>query len=82
MVMEGCKGDDVAVEQRRCILMAGHEPLHRISPPAEKTTLDEALHACMGNIGAVPQIHGGGRRLPMSKRGGGEAEATDLGLWR
>ena len=54
MLMEGRKGDDVAVERRRRILTAGHKPLHRIGPPVEKTTLDKALHACMGNIGAVP----------------------------
>ena len=53
-LVEGRKGDDVAVERRRRILTAGHEPLHRIGPPVEKTTLDESLHACMGNIEAVP----------------------------
>ena len=78
--VEGREGDDVAVERHRRILMAGHKPLYRIGPPMKKTTLDEAFHACMGNIGAVPLIHGGWRRLRRSKGGGGEAEAKDLGL--
>ena len=43
-LMEGRKGDDVAVGRRRCILTAGHKPLRRIGPPTEKTMLDEALH--------------------------------------
>ena len=81
-LMEECGGDDVAVERRRCILTAGHEPLGRIGPPMEKTTLDEALHPRMGNIGAVPRIHRGWRWLPRSKGGDGEAEAIDLGLRR
>ena len=53
-LVEGHKGDDVAIGWRRRILMAGHKPLHRIGPPTKKTMLDEALHACMGNIEAVP----------------------------
>ena len=48
VLVKGCKGDDVAVKQRRHILMAGM--IHS----TEKTMLDEALHACMGNIGVVP----------------------------
>ena len=80
VLMEGRKGDDVAIGRCRCILMAGHKPLRHIGPPAEKTTLDKALHACMGNIGVVPRIHGGWRRLRRSKGGGGEAKATYLGL--
>ena len=80
--MEEHQGDDVAVGRRRCLLAAGHKPLRRIGPPTVKTTLDEALHARMGNIRAVPRIHGGWRWLWRSKGGGGEAEATDLGLWR
>ena len=79
-LMEECKGDDVAVGWRQRILTTGHKPLHRIGPLAEKTTLDEALHARMGNIEVVPRIHGGWRWLRKSQGGGGEAEATDLGL--
>ena len=78
-LMEDHEGDDVAVGWRQHILTVGHKPLHHISPPAEKTTLDKALHARMGNIGVVPQIHGGWRRLRRSKGGSGEAEAIDLG---
>ena len=79
-LVKGHKGDDVAVGRRRRILTAEHEPLRRIGPPMEKTTLDEALHVLMGNIRAIPQIHGGWRRLQRSKGGGGEAKAIDLGL--
>ena len=82
MLVEGHEGDDVAIEQRRCILTAEHKPLRCIGPPTEKTMLDEALHTCMGNIGAVPRIHGGWRRLWRSKGGDGEAEARDLKLRR
>ena len=53
-LLEEREGDDVAVGRHRRILTAGHKPLRRIGPPAKKTTLDEALHPCMGNIGAVP----------------------------
>ena len=80
--MEGRERDDVAIGRRWRILMAKLEPLYRISPPIKKTMLDKALHACMGNIGVVPQIHEGWRRLWRSKGGCGEAEATDLGLRR
>ena len=80
--MEGRKGDDIAVEWRRHILTAGHKPLCHIGPPVEKTTLDEALHVRMGNIGVVPRIHGGWRWLWRSKGDGGEAKAIDLGLQR
>ena len=41
-LMEGHEGDDVAIGRCRCILTAGHKPLHRIGPPMEKTTLDGA----------------------------------------
>ena len=54
MLVDGHEGDDVGVGWHWRILMAGHKPLRHISPPTEKTALDEALHACMGNIGAVP----------------------------
>ena len=81
-LVEGPEGDNVAVRWHRRILTAGHKPLRRIGPPIEKTTLDEALHARMGNIEAVPRIHGGWRWLRTSKDGGRVAEATDLGLRR
>ena len=54
MLMEGREGDDVDVGWRRRILTARHKLVRRIDPPMEKTTLDEALHARMGNIRAVP----------------------------
>ena len=59
MLMEGREGDNIAVGRCRHILMAGQKLLHRIGPPTKKTTLDEALHACMGNFRAVPQINRG-----------------------
>ena len=44
--MEGREGDDVAIGRRQRILTAGHKPLRRIGPHAEKTTLDEpSMHA-------------------------------------
>ena len=80
-LMEEREGDDVATGRCRRILMTGYKPLRCIGPPVEKTMLDEALHARMGNIGAVPRIHRGWGRLQRSKGGGREAKATDLGLW-
>ena len=53
-LMEGHEGDDVTVERYRHLLMAENQPLHRVGPPAKKTMLDEALHACVGDVGAVP----------------------------
>ena len=53
-LVEERKGDDVAIGRRWRILMTRHKLLHHIGPPAEKTTLDEALHARIGNIGAMP----------------------------
>ena len=53
-LLEEREGDDVAIGWCRGLLMAGHKPLRRIGPPAEKTTLDEALHIRIGNIGAMP----------------------------
>jgi len=79
-LVEGREGDDVAIGRRWRILAVGHKPLRRIGPPIEKTTLDEALLACIGNIGVMPQIHGGWRWLRRSKGDGGGAEAIDLGL--
>ena len=69
-LVEEREGDDVAIGWCRRILMAVHKPLRRIGPPMEKTTLDEALHARMGNIGVVHE--------PMEDGGGcGEAKATE-----
>ena len=68
-LMEECQGDNIAVGQRWRLLMAGHKPLHSIGPPIEKTMLDEALYVCMGNIKAVPRIHGGWRWLQRGKGG-------------
>ena len=82
VLVEGHEGDNIAVRRRWHNLRARHKPLRRIGPPTEKTTLDEALHVRMGNIGAVPQIHGGWRQLWRSKGGCGEVEATYLGLRR
>ena len=62
-LVEEREGDNVAIRRRRCLLAAGHKPLHCIGPPMEKTMLDEALHVHIGNIGAMPRIHGGRRWL-------------------
>ena len=53
-LVEGHKGHDIAVGQRRHLLMTRHELLRHIGPPTEKTMLDEALHARIGNIGVMP----------------------------
>ena len=53
-LMEGCKGDDVTVGWHCHILVPGNLELHRVGPPTKKTTLDEALHACVGDVGAIP----------------------------
>ena len=89
-LMEGREGDDVTVGRHRHLLVAGNQPLHRISPPVKKTVLDKALHACVGDVGAVPRLHGKQRQrsedfLAMAEKrklriwgaGGGLAEATD-----
>ena len=49
-LMEEHEEDDVAIGQRRRILMVGHKPLHHIGPPMEKTMLDEALHVRMEGL--------------------------------
>ena len=53
-LVEGCEGHDVAIGWRRRILTTRHEPLYHVGPPMEKTTLDEALHARVGDVGAIP----------------------------
>ena len=53
-LVEGHEGHDVAIERRQRLLTTGHEPLHRLSSPMEKTTLDEALYAYVGDVGAIP----------------------------
>jgi hypothetical protein len=49
-LVEGGEGDDVAVERRRHLLVTGYDPLQRLGPHGEKTTLDETLHACVGDV--------------------------------
>ena len=58
VLVEGHERYDVAIEQRRHVLMTRHEPLHRVGPPTEKATLDKALHACMGDVKAIPRLYG------------------------
>ena len=57
-LVEGCEGDDVTIGRHRHILVAKNQPLHRVDPPMKKTTLNEALHACVGDIRAVPCLYG------------------------
>ena len=54
VLVEGREGHDVAVGQRRHLLTTGHEPLHRLGSPTEKTTLDEVLHACVDDVRVIP----------------------------
>ena len=76
-LMEGCEGHDIAVERCRRLLTTGHEPLHCLGSPTEETALDEALHARVGDVGAIPRLHGkqGGRNENFA--GGGRARARD-----
>ena len=68
MLVKEREGDDVAIGWRQCLLVAGHKPLHHIGPPKEKTMLDEALHACIGNIGVMPRIHGEAKAMAEERR--------------
>ena len=54
VLVDGREGHGVAIGRRRRLLATGHKPLYRVGPPAEKTALDEALYACVGDIGAIP----------------------------
>ena len=79
-LMEGRKGHDVAIGRRQCILMTGHEPLHHVGPPIEKIVLDEALHACVSDVRAVPGLHGKAKTEEQGLfGGGGEVKGMDLG---
>ena len=83
MLVEGREGDDVTVGRPQHLLMARNQPLHRVSPLAKKTALDEALHACVGDVRAVPRLHGKAKTKERGLFGDGrEAKATDLGCWR
>jgi len=62
MLVEGCQGHDVAIGRCLCILTIEHEPKCRVGPPMEKTMLDKDLHACVGDVGVVPRLHGKRRR--------------------
>ena len=91
-LMEGREGHDVAIGRRRRLLTTRHEPLHRLDSPTKKITLDEALHVRVGDVRAIPRLHGrqgqknesyagGGRAKAMdSNAGGGEAEKARLRL--
>ena len=89
-LVEGHKRHDVAIGWHRHLLMIGHEPLRHVGSPTEEATLDEALHARMGDVGAIPRLHGKQRRRNESfagdertrarnpGAGGGEAEKARL----
>jgi len=53
-LVEGREGHDVAIGRRWRLLTTGHKPLHRLSSPTKKTALDEALHARVDDVGAIP----------------------------
>ena len=71
MLVEECEGDDVAVKRHWHLLVARHKPLHRIFPPMEKTTLNKALHACIGTSERCHESMEDGRAY-------GDAKATAL----
>ena len=54
MLVEGCEGHSIAIKRHRHLLMTEHEPLRHIGSPTEKTALDKALHACVGDIKGIP----------------------------
>jgi hypothetical protein len=54
VLVERHGGHDIAVKRRQHFLATVHEPLHHLGSHTKKTTLDEALHAHVGNIGMVP----------------------------
>ena len=75
MLMEGREGDDVAIGRCRRIPTAGHEPLHHIGPPTEKTTLMRpSMHAWV----TLERYHKSMEEGCSSR----EVEAIDLGLRR
>ena len=57
--------------------MIGHKSLHRLSSPTEKTALDEAIYARMGDVGAIPRLHGRQGQKNKSYASGGRAKAID-----
>ena len=77
--MEGREGDDVTIEWHRHLLMAENQPLHRVGPPAKKTMLDEALHACTGDGKVVPRLHG--KQRQKSEDFLAMAEKRKLWIW-
>ena len=82
-LMEGHERHDVAVGRCRHLLMTGYEALHRVGPPMEKATLDKALHACVGDVRAIPRLHGRQVWGNESFTDGGRARAEEQGFrWR
>jgi hypothetical protein len=55
--MEGGEGDDIAVGQRRHLLVTGYDPLQRLGPRREKTALDETLHVYVEDVRAATRLH-------------------------
>ena len=57
MLIEVGERHHIAIERRQRILFAGQQPLLDQGPCAEKTTMDEALHALEGDVEMAPRIH-------------------------
>ena len=77
-LVEGHEGHDVAIRRHQHLLTTRHESLHHVGHPAEKAALDKALHACMGDVGAIPRLHGRQVRGKESFTDVGRARAKDL----
>ena len=73
-LVEGCEEHDIAIGRCRHILATMHEPLHHVGPPVEKTALDKALHACVGDIEAIPCLVGRQGWKNEGYAGGGRAK--------
>ena len=57
LLVEVSEVHDVAIGQRRHVLLTGQQPPLDRGLRTEKTTVDKALQALDGDVRAAPQIH-------------------------
>ena len=76
-LVEGCEGHDIAIGWCRRLLTTGHEPLPHVGPPTEKTVLHLALYASVGDVRAIPRLHGRQGWKNKSYAGRGRAKVID-----
>ena len=58
----------------------GHEPLRHVGHPMEKVVLDKSLHAYVGDVGAIPRLHGRQVWGNKSFTDGGRARTEEQGF--